>query len=141
MVDINKLCDNLPLEIVTMIETYIPFSSFIFTNKYYYMNYHYLIKHLIPKNQFENYIRHIIRRDNDFAFLRILNDNYRKWLKIKQYVYKNIMYKNYIYFLSDYCIHNESVKCRNALNLFLKEHGLCQNRHKKNTYIHIRWKT
>ena len=141
MVDINSLCENLPVEILNMIETYIPSSSLIFINKYYYMNYHYLIKYLIPKNQFENYIRHIIRRDIDFAFLRILNDNYKKWLKIKQYVYKNIMYKNYVYFLIDYCIHNESVKCRNILNNFLKELGLCQNRHKKNTYIHIRWKT
>jgi len=138
--DLNKLY-MLPEDIVSIIELYIPSSSLIFVNKNYYEKYHCLIKHLIPKNQFENYIRNIIRRDYDFVFLQILNDNYKKWLNIKQYAYKNIIYKNYIYFLSDYIIHNSSTNCRNVMNEFLKEHGLCQNRHKKNSYIHIRWKT
>jgi hypothetical protein len=135
-----KKLNKLPEDVISIIELYIPSSSLIFVNKNYYQKYHCLIKHLIPKNQFENYIRHIVRRDCDFVFLQILNDNFRKWLKIKQYVYKNIMYKNYLYFLSDYIIHNSSSKCRNVMNEFLKEHGLCQNRHKKNSYIHIRWK-
>jgi hypothetical protein len=138
--DLNKLY-KLPEDLLSLIETYIKSSSLIFVNKNYYNKYHFLIKNLIPKNQFENYIRSTIRRDHDFAFLQILNDNYKKWLNIKQYVYKNIIYKNYLYFISDYCIHNNSTKCRNELNEFLKEHGLCQNRHKKNSYIHIRWKT
>jgi hypothetical protein len=139
--DLNKLYDKIPDEILSIVESYIRPSSLIFLNNNYYNKYHYLIKYLIPKNQFENYIRNIIRRDYDFVFQQILNDNFIKWLNIKQYIYKNITYKNYLYFLSDYCIHNNSVKCRNALNEFLKEHGLCQNRHKKNTFIHIRWKT
>ena len=50
------------------------------------------------------------------------------------------MYKKYYYFLIDYCIKNNSTKCRDILNDFLKLQGLCQNRHKKNTFIHIRWK-
>jgi hypothetical protein len=132
--------DTLPSELVMMIKSYLPKTSLIFLNKYYYKKYHYFVKNLINKNNFENYLRDIIRRDNDFVFSQILLDFHKKISKIKNYVYKNIMYKNYFYFLTDYCIKNSSVNCRNVLNEFLKVQGLCQNRHKKNTFIHIRWK-
>ena len=137
----NILTYDLPCEILTIIKSYIPCSSLIFLNTDYYSKYHYLAKKIISKYQFENYIRDMVRKDIDFCFLQILKENYKKWMNIKNYIYKNIMYKNYLYFLTDFCIYNESVHCRNVLNDFLKEHGLCQNRHKKNTFIHIRWKT
>ncbi len=131
----------LPREIVEIIKSYIPNVSLIFVNKEYYNNYHCLLKYLIiKKNNYEKYIRNIIRRDNDFVFQHILNDNIELFLKIKNYQYKMIIYNNYLYFLSDYCIHNNSTKCRNVLNEFFKQHRLCKNRHKKNTYIHKRWK-
>jgi hypothetical protein len=132
---------TLPVEIVDIIKSYIPNSSLIFANKYYYTNYHYLLKYLIPKHNFDKYVRDIIRKDNDFVFQYILNDTIDNLFKIKNYLYKNIIYKNYLYFLSDYCIQNKSTNCRNVLNEYLKLRCLCQNRHKKNTYIHIRWKT
>jgi hypothetical protein len=140
IMEINKLESILPSEIIDIIKSYIPTTSLIFVNKYYYTNYHYLIKYLISKNNYEKYIRHIIRRDNDFVFQYILNDNIKQFFQIKNYIYKNIIYKNYLYFLSDYCIHNKSTNCRNVLNEIMKLHRLCQNRHKKNSYIHIRWK-
>lgn len=141
--------DDLPCELVMLIKTYLPRSSLIFLNNYYYKKYHYLVKNMIGKNNFENYIRDIIRRDNEFVFSHILLDystplkksnGYKSISKIKNYVYKNMMYKNYYYFLTDYCIKNNSIKCRTELNEFLKEQGLCQNQHKKNSCIHIRWK-
>jgi len=132
--------DELPCELVMMIKSYLPKSSLIFLNKIYYKKYHYLVKNIINKNNFENYLRGIIRRDNEFVFTQFLLDFHKNLSKIKNYVYKNIMYKNYFYFLIDYCIKNSSIKCRNVLNDFLKVQGLCQNRHKKNTFIHIRWK-
>jgi hypothetical protein len=132
--------NTLPVEMVMLIKSFLPKTSLIFLNNYYYNKYHYLIKKIISKNTFENYIRDIIRRDNEFVFSRILNDFQKSISKIKNYIYKNIMYKNYFYFLTDYCIKNDSTKCRTVLNDFLKEQGLCKNRHKKNTFIHIRWK-
>jgi hypothetical protein len=132
--------NRLPCELVMMIKSYLPKSSLIFLNRYYYKKYHYFVKNIISKNNFENYLRDIIRRDNKFVFSQILLDFHKNISKIKNYVYKNIMYKNYFYFLIDYCIKNSSIKCRNVLNEFLKVQGLCQNRHKKNTFIHIRWK-
>lgn len=138
--DIN-IIHSLPVELIDIIKSYIPNSSLIFVNKYYYTTYHFLLKYLIPKHNYEKYVRHIIRKDNDFVFQYILNDNIIQLFKIKNYLYKNIIYKNYLFFLSDYCIQNKSTNCRNVLNEYLKLRCLCQNRHKKNTYIHIRWKT
>ena len=136
MEQINKL----PCELIMIIKSFLPKTTLMFLNNHYYKKYHYLIKKYISKYNFENYIRTIIRQDNDFVFSQILID-YNKYLsKIKQYIYKTIMYKKYYYFLIDYCIQNNSTKCRNILNEFLKLQGLCQNRHKKNTFIHIRWK-
>jgi len=133
--------DKLPYEIIKYIKDYIPITSLIFTNKQYYLKYHYLLKiNIIPKESIENYIRDIVRRDYHFVFERILNENYKKWFEIKQFIYKNIIYKNYIYFLKDFCLINESCKCRNTLNSFLEENGLCKNQHKKNPSKHIRWK-
>jgi len=137
--EIEKI-NALPVEMVMLIKSYLPKTSLIFLNNHYYKKYHYLVKKIITKNHFENYIRDIIRRDNEFVFSHILNDFQNGISKIKNYIYKNIMYKNYFYFLTDYCIKNNSTKCRTVLNEFLKEQGLCKNRHKKNTFIHIRWK-
>jgi len=133
---INDLCNDL----VIIIKSYLPETCLIFLNKYYYKKYHYLIKNLIHKNNFEKFLRNIIRRDNDYVFSHILIDFHPYINKIQNYKYKNILYKNYFKFLIEYCIQNNSVKCRNILNDFLKVQGLCKNRHKKNKLIHIRWK-
>jgi hypothetical protein len=136
---INKV-KNLPDVLIEIIKNYLTDVSSVFLNKQKYITNHYLIRPIILKNKIENYIRYMIRRDYDFVFQQILLENYTKWLEIKHYMYKNIIYKNYIYFIKDYCIENESVKCRNLINLFLKEHGLCQNQHKNNIIKNKRWK-
>jgi hypothetical protein len=139
-IQFEKLNRIIPNELIMIVKSYLPKTSLIFLNNYYYKKYHYLVKSMIQKRSFENYIREIIRQDNAFVFSHILLDHYKTIGKIKNYVYNTMMYKNYYYFLTDYCIKNDSMKCRTALNEFLKEQGLCQNRHKKNTFIHIRWK-
>jgi hypothetical protein len=134
---INKL----PFVLINYIGEYIPFTSLVFVNKNYYIKYHYLLKIcLIPKLCIENYIRDIVKRDYHFVFDRLLNENYKKWLNMNGIIYKNTIYKNYIYFLKDFCLIHESNKCRNILNNFLQENGLCKNQHKKNTSKHIEWK-
>jgi hypothetical protein len=132
--------NDLPNDLVIIIKSYLPKSRLIFLNKYYYKKYHYIVKNLIHKNDFEPLLRNIIRHDNDYVFSHILIDFHHYINKIQNYKYKNVLYKNYFKFLIEYCIQNNSVKCRNILNDFLKVQGLCQNRHKKNSLIHIRWK-
>lgn len=137
--EIEKI-NKLPNDLIVLIKSFIPKTTLLFLNNYYYKKYHYLIKKYIKGFNFENYIRTIIRQDNNFVFSQILIDYNKDISNIRHYIYKNILYKKYYYFLIDYCIKNNSIKCRDILNEFLKLQGLCQNRHKKNTFIHIRWK-
>jgi len=138
MTTILKKITLLPDELINIIKEYVPKKEFIFTNRENYFLYHHLIKKYI-KN-YENYIRDTIRKDNDFVFKLILRENYNKWCEIKQYRYKNMIFKNYVYFTISYCIENDSNNCRNNINEFFKEHGLGKNLHKKNVVKYIRWK-
>ena len=96
---------NLPDDIIMIIKDYIPKKYLIFISKENYISYHSLTKIMI-KN-YENYIRDMIRRDNDFVFQFIIEENYKIWYDIKQYKYKNMIFKNYLYFLINYCIEND----------------------------------
>ena len=138
--DIFFNMNKLPIVLIDEIKTYISIKKLIFTNTENYITNHILIRNLIPILSIENYIRNIICRDLDFVFKQILQENYIKWFKITDYRYKNIIYKNYIYFIKDFCIEHNSEKCRNMINNFLEELGLCKNQHKKNINKHIRWK-
>jgi hypothetical protein len=130
MDNIINLVNKLPMDIVNIIEEYVPKKEFVFTNKTNYELYHHLIKPNI-KN-YETYIRDTIRRDNNFVFEMIVRENYSKWFEIKKYTYKNYDFKNYAYFVINYCIENESSKCRTFIIDFLQELGLYKNQHKKN---------
>jgi len=134
---INKL----PVDLINEIKKYIQNKNLIFINREKYITNHYLIRDLIPKINFERYIRNIVYLDFVFIFSQILHENYLKWFQIKQYLYKNVIYKKYIYFIKYFCIENNSEKCRIMINLFLEKLGLCKNQHKKNIIKHIRWKT
>jgi hypothetical protein len=139
MNNIINLVNKLPMDVVNIIEEYVPKKEFTFTNKTNYELYHHLIKPSI-KN-YEMYIRDTIRRDNIFVFEMIVRENYYKWFVIKNYTYKNYDFKNYAYFVINYCIENESTKCRDFIIDFLEELGLYKNQHKKNFVNYIKWKT
>ena len=119
-----------------MIYEYLPKNSIVFTSKFNYITYHYLIKKSI--HNYDNCIRDVIRRDNEFVFERIIHENYEKWMKISKYLYKYMLFNNYLHFIIYYCIENESENCRKILDAFLKQHGLCKNLHKKNVIKYIR---
>ena len=134
----NEITKRLPEELVKYIKEYIPKKEFVFTNRESYNLYHILIKSCIK--DYESYIRYMIRQDNEFVFKKIIEENYRKWYEIRQYKYKNMIFNNYLYFVINFCIENESNNCINVISDFLKEHGLCKNLHKKNVVKYIKWK-
>ena len=129
---------QLPDDMINVIKEYLPLHIQVFLNKKSYLLYHFCLKKNIY--HYENYIRETIRRDSYFVFNEIIKENCKLWLKNRNFTYKNIIYKNYIYFALSYCTENNSHVCRKMLSDFLKEHGLCQNQHKKNIIKHIRWK-
>jgi len=129
---------NLPDDLIIHIKEFIPKKSFVFTNRENYKLYHKLLKQCIVN--YENYIRDTIRRDNFFVFEKIFTENFTIWTKIYNYMYKNMIFKNYLYFVIHYCIENESTNCREVFMDFLKQHGFDKNLHKKNLVKYIRWK-
>jgi len=136
--ELIKNINNLPEVIVDLIKEYIQKVRLVFTNRENYDLYHSLIINSI-KN-YDNYVRDMIRRDNEFVFNKIIREKYQKWCDIKEYRYKNMVFKNYFYFIINFCIENESDNCRKKINIFIKEHGLDKNLHKKNVIKYIKWK-
>jgi len=135
---INKL----PEVLIDIIYSYVPLVVTLFLNKKLYISNHNLLKQYIIHMNIENYIRDMLRRDNEFVFMQILIENYSKWtFKIKNYRYKNNIYRNYMSFVKDFCLMNDSNKCRNMIYTFLEKHELSKNQHKKNPVRNIRWTT
>jgi hypothetical protein len=128
----------LPDELILYIQDFIPKKQLVFTNRENYKLYHIFLKPCILK--YENYIRDTIRRDNSFIVERIIQENFKIWQNINHYMYKNMIFKNYIYFILHYCIENESSNCREVIMDFLKQQGFAKNLHKKNIVKYIRWK-
>ena len=129
---------HLPDDIINLVKEFIPHNKLVFVNKTFYNLYHNTIRKYIP--QYQNYIRDIIRNDNDFVFEKIIQENIDIWMKIKQYRYKNMIFSNYIYFVMNFCIENDSERCRQILLQFLSKRDLCRNLHKKNVVKYIKWK-
>ena len=134
----ERITRRLPDELVRYIKEYIPKKELAFTNRENYNLYHHLIKPSIK--DYESYIRAMIRQDNEFIFKKIIKENCSKWYEIIQYKYKNMIFKNYLYFVMNFCIENDSNNCRKIISDFLKEHGLGKNLHKKNVVNYIKWK-
>ena len=126
---INKL----PHEMANEIYSFIPSGIKLFLSQTLYKKYHILLKkYIIKPDQYENYLRHIIRNDYNVVFQRVINENGIHWLKYKKQIYKNTVFTNYIYLLEKLCIDFESTNCRNVLNDFLYKSGFSKNQHKKN---------
>jgi hypothetical protein len=123
---------RLPDDLIHYIRDYLPLRTQIMVNKKLYIQNHKHIRSWIPKNQYENYVRTMVRHDNDFVFKHILQENFYKWLYFKKYLYTDIEYIHYLYFLLDYCQEHESTQCYHLLKKTLEYHGLHQNQHKKN---------
>jgi len=129
---------KLPNDIIKLIKIYLPYKTLVFINNFYYNQYHYIIRKFIPK--YENFTRNIIKRDNEYVFKQVIEENFDNWIKNKQYMYKNMIFNNYIYFIIYLCIENNSIQCREVIYDYLKKRDLCINLHKKNIVKYIKWK-
>jgi hypothetical protein len=136
-----KKISSLPDELIYIVYSYIPKSVTMFLTKKKYIEDHHLIRQFIDKRKIEQYIRAMVRDDNEFVFKQLLVENYKRWLNMRKYYYKECIYGNYLNFLESYAIDNQSTKCRKIMLNFFEEEGLSKNQHKKNTIRYIRWKT
>ena len=132
VIDILKFFNSirlLPDEIKKKIIEYLSFKSLLWVNKDYYTKYHFILtSKMLRKNcQEESYIRNIIKRDHHFVFEINIKEKIKKWLSIKKVIYNYIIYNNYLYFLINFCIDNESQKCKQILIQHMKKEGLYEN--------------
>ena len=136
--NINKL----PNELVSLIESYVPQVVKIFWNKSLYESSHTLLQQYlsIHNKNVEEYIRSIIRKDYDFVFSRLLVDNVDRWIKLRNYLYRDCIFMNYLIFLNSYCIDHNSRKCWALLQQILEKLGFSKNQHKKNLIKYIKWR-
>jgi len=135
--------ENLPVEIQKYVFLYIDHNTLIWINKYYYKKYHKLLlksSNIIKnKNQY-SFIRHLIKKDYAFVFEENLLENFNKWILKKKIYHGYLIYANYIYFLLNYCIEENSPKCKNILVETMKSKGLYNNIKNKQIYKVIRYK-
>ena len=85
----------MPDDIKYYILQYLRIPTIIITNKKNYVLYHKYLRPYIIKNNFENYIRSIIKKDCEFVFKQLIYENCDKWILLKGYVYKNNIYIQY----------------------------------------------
>ena len=130
---------KLPNEVCSIIFSYVRNEEKVFLNKEFYENYHYLISSKISYNNYDNYIRDIIRTDSSYVLNQLLHENYERWLVKRKRIHKNIIYNNYTDYILGLCLESESTKCRELINEFYNTKGLSKNLHKKNRSNNKRW--
>ncbi len=136
--NVVKKINSLPDDVIYIIFEYIPKKNLIFIDSLHYNLYHHLIRPSIKL--YESYIRDMIKRDNYYVFNRLLRDNVDNWIKHRQYIYRDMVFSNYIYFVLHFCSENNSHMCRNILIEELSKRNLWINLHKKNIVKYIKWR-
>lgn len=152
MEDINKKIlsnlDKIPDDILlNNIKPILRPETLVWLDKTSYIKHHYCIEHLIkhrpsityPSGVYDSYVRDIIRLDYSFVFQQLINDKISNWKKINNYRYKDKIYNSYLYFLFDYALDNNSVKCRKIINNIINA-LYSKNRYKNTKDKSNRWK-
>lgn len=131
-----NICD-LPDDILYLIFQYIPTHQLTLLNSEYYALHHNAVKRRISR--YEQYLRTMMRRDNDYVFQTIVRENADDWIENRQYRYKNMTFSNYIYFVLHFCMEANAEKCIKTIMEELSKRDLCRNLHKKKVVKYIKW--
>jgi hypothetical protein len=118
----NIVMNKLPEDIINHIYTFIPLHilcNLSATNYEKYNKEHldylysisYVVLKLNKKFTFDTYVRFLIKNDYYYVFQFVLNDNIKRWKRMKKTRYKNFNYKSKLLFYSFYCIECKSNKC------------------------------
>lgn len=108
----------LPSEISDYIYEFLPPLTLTLLNKDHYVKHRGCIRKHIPVINYESYIRHVVRKDDDFIFAYLLNDNFPRWQKLKNYRYKNFTFDDYV----DYIIYLSQEHESSKVHALLIEH-------------------
>ena len=131
--------NNLPLELISIVSSYIPEIAKMPLNRDFYKKNHYLFRNYINKKNMEKYIRKTIIIDHDYVFECLLVENFKNWMMMKKYLYKECIYANYLIFIESFCVENQSKRCLKLIFDLTEKLGLSKNKHKKNLIRNVRW--
>lgn len=118
-----KSISKLPTELFDIIKSYVPLNIWRPLNKTLYAENYDLVYIKMKPCTSEDYIRYIVKRDFGFVFQYVVLRNLFKWYQMRDYLYEYLIYHNYIYFIKNYCVLNQSINCLNSLNEILKKIG------------------
>ena len=93
-----------------------------------------------PIKRLNSFFINIIRQDYSFVLECHLRERFKSWYKLRNWVYKNMVFHNYIEYLKYLCIEYESQKCRNMIRSIEKEiQPEAGKKYKKKRIRHTRW--
>jgi len=93
-----------------------------------------------PIKRLNSFFINIIRQDYSFVLECHLRERFKNWYKLRNWVYKNMVFHNYIEYLKYLCIEYESQKCRNMIRSIEKEiQPEAGKKYKKKRIRHTRW--
>jgi hypothetical protein len=125
--------NELPNVLIDLIEMFLPKMTSVFLSKKMYLLYHPLIYSYIKPLKIENYIRCMVKQDNDFVLVQLLKENGEKWSnKLTNYYFREQIFVNYITFLEDYAMEYNSLKCQECLRKMIEEKGFRKKNIKRN---------
>lgn len=135
------LCMELPEDMIGEIYKYIPITTLYTLNKQLFTRYYQIItdNYTVNSTVFQNYMRHLIRRDCNFQMIYLLRYNFLKWNKPLSWKYKQNTFPSYIIFLRLLCNHHNSQKCKNLITEYLERSLSNKKRHKKIRSKNTKW--
>ncbi len=142
MINDSKLVyfEILPTEILELIwENVTPLIKSSVNKVNFEKYYNYRLINISENENIERYVRFIIVNDYIFILKNMLKIKFDYWFKIKNYHYKYTVYPNMMHFLHNFCIQNNSQKCKQYIIETFENRGISKNLHKKNRIRNIGW--
>ncbi len=133
--------ERLPEVLVDIIFSFIP-RNLIYNLNHLYLDSTYLslIANRKLDNQFNAYMRYIIRNNCTIFLNKILSQKFSYLASFKNWKYNSQTFPNYIEYLREYTIRISKTNCRNIIECYIsKEPVSTKNRHKKIRRRNIKW--
>ena len=138
MVSIDILNQKISSEdVIREIGSFLPIETIMFLNKSNYEEYQNFI--WVSRKGVERLLRWILRNDYDYLFSQKLKINYRKWIRLKNWQYNNIIFGCYLDYLRFLCDEYNSGKCKKTLDSYKKKQGFNKNKYRNNRHVRVRW--
>lgn len=102
-----------------------------------YFEHHHIVRKLIPNQDYDAYIRDMIRNDCSFVFHQILEERFDDFHKWKKYYFNQNMFPSYLIFLRSFAFDNSSYKCLKVLEQQCEKKGFEPNWYKRRNSIRL----